>query len=268
MRYTFGMHLMRLALLLLLIAPLPTLAAGFAKQSLFLSTSPVVEGDSVLIYSVVQNDDASKFDGNLIFFSQKDGGDKEKIGTVAAGIAPHGADTISISWKPLAGTYTITAELTQQDGTIVESESERFTINEKPKPAAQESADGVESSADVAAMLANYVPALAGPAAPVFSSIDSLRQSAVSVLNQGLDWSKSKVGENPAPGQVLGAATKDPSPQGLLGAASNLAALMAFYFFSALKWVVANTGVFYPVLAILFLFGLWKLFSHIRRPSY
>jgi len=273
MGYNSPMHFTRMAVFALLLAPSFVFAAGFAKQSLFLSKSPVTEGDSVLIYSVVQNSDTSKFDGSVVIYAQKDGGAKEKVGTVAVSMAPQGADTASLSWKPLAGSYTLTAELTQKDGTVAESESARFTINEKPKPASTEgditsSIDAqVQSSADVQAMINKFVPGISGVSQPLFGSIDSLRIKAGALLDQGINWSKSQT-QGKKPGEVLGASTQNTTPQGLLGTASFMAATAAFYFFSVLKWLVANSGVFYPVLALAFLYALWRIFARMRRPSY
>ena len=261
------------ALLCGLLLPSVVFGAGFAKQSLFLSKSPVTEGDSVLIHSVVQNDAATKFDGELVVFAQKDGSDKEKIGTVAVSIAPQGANTVSVSSKPAAGEYAVTAELTQNDGKVVETESARFTINEKPKPASAsnsmlDAADTqVQSSADVQAMIAKFVPAISGVSEPLLGSIDSLRIKAASLLDSGISWGKTQTG-NKKPGEVLGASTQNATPQGLLGTASYLAGMAAVYFFSVLKWIVANTGIFYPVVAIGFLYALWRIFARMRRPSY
>ncbi|HEV8677393.1 MAG TPA: hypothetical protein VN701_00970 [Candidatus Paceibacterota bacterium] len=261
------------SLLALLFLPFFAHAAGFAKQSLFLSKSPVTDGDSVLVYSVLQNDDAAKFSGDVTFSAQAAGGDKEKIGTVAVSIALQGAETVSVSWKPAAGTYAVTAELAQTDGTVVESESASFTINEKPKPASTESGstssvgEQVQSSADVQAMIAKWVPGISGASQPVFSTIDALRGKAASLLDQGIGWSKAQVGAK-QPGEVLGAATQNVSPSGITGTASYLAGLIMLYVFSVLKWLVSNAGVFYPVLAFAFLYALWRIFARMRRPSY
>lgn len=263
------MHFIRLALVGALLLPSISFAAGFAKQSIFLSKSPVTEGESVLVHTVVQNDGASAFEGSLVVFAQKGSDDKQKVGTVAVSIAPQGANTVSVSWKPLAGSYDVTAELTQKDGTVVESESARFTINEKPKPASADAATStaVESSAPVEDLVAKYVPALTGVSGPIFSNIDTWRGKAASLLDKGIDWSKSKVGTKSA-GDVLGASTKNTSPQGLLGTGSYLAGLAGLYFFSVLRWLIANTGVFYPVVAIAFLYALWRIFARFRRPAY
>ncbi len=124
-----------LGLALVIILPFSAHAATFAKQSLFLSKTPVTEGDTVLIHAVVANDGTAKFDGDVVF---KDA--DTKIGSVAVSIAQGGANAVSVSWKPAAGSHNITAELTASGGAVVESESATFLINEKPKPASVEPA--------------------------------------------------------------------------------------------------------------------------------
>ncbi len=268
--YTLYMHFIRLALVGALLLPSLASAAGFAKQSIFLSKSPVTEGESVLIHTVVQNDGTAAFDGSLVVFAQTGSADKQKVGTVAVSIAPQGANTVSVSWKPAAGSYDVTAELTQKDGTVVESESARFTINERPKPASEgvaTSSGEVQSSAPVEDMVAKYVPALTGVSGPIFTNIDTWRGKAASLLDQGINWSKSKVGAKSA-GEVLGASTQNTSPQGLLGTGTYLAGLAGLYFFSVLRWLIANTGVFYPVVAVAFLYAIWRVFASMRRPKY
>jgi hypothetical protein len=266
------MHYLRIAFLGVLLLPNIAFGAGFAKQSLFLSKTPVVEGESVLIHTVVQNDGTTAFNGSLVVFAEPNGGEKEKVGTVAVAIAPEGANTVSVSWKPASGEYTVVAELTGQSGTVVETQSARFTINKKPAAAQTnellDQADApVQSSADVQAMIAKFSPSVAGITEPAFLAIDSLRAKTGGVLDQGITWSKSKVGAK-NPGEVLGESAKDTSPQGILGTALYLAAIATLYAFSILKWIVANAGIFYPVLAIAFLYTLWRIFARMRRPRY
>jgi hypothetical protein len=272
--YTSCMRPIALALFALCFLPSVAFGAGFAKQSLFLSKSPVTEGESVLIHSVVQNDATSKFDGSVVVTAQKDGSDtKEKVGTVAVAIAPQGANTVSVSWKPLAGNYTVVAALTANDGTVVESESAHFVINEKPKPASvADDISGdintqVESSADVQALVAKFVPGLSGSTEPIFKNIDALRIKAGNLLDRGIEWSKSKTGTQ-KPGEVKGTSTEHSSSGGFLGTLSYFAGMIALYFFSVLKWIVSHTGVFYPVVAIAILYAFWRLFARLRRPSY
>jgi hypothetical protein len=254
-RYTLGMLLFRIGVFALLLLPSLALGAGFARESLFLSKSPVLEGDSILVHAVVQNDAAIKFDGELVFTAQKGSEAKQKIGSAAVSIAPQGAQAVSVSWKPLAGEYTVVAALTDKSGTVVEENSARFTINPKPIPASGsgDTNTPVESSAEVQATIAKFSPTIADFSKPAFLAIDSLRVGAGNWLDQGIAWSKSK---------------KEAAPKGeVLGQATNIGAGGAEIALLGVKWLVANAGVFYPVVAAGFLLGLWRLFARIRRPS-
>jgi len=259
---------------MLFLLPQIALGAGFAKQSLFLSKTPVTEGETVLVHAVVQNDTAQKFEGSLVFFAALSGATKEKIGSAAVSIAAGGANTVSVSWTPHAGAYALSAELTAKDSTVVETQTANFTIDKKPDPKtnAENFVDQnmpVESSADVQAMLARFAPMLSNPAAPVFGAIDSMRMQAGTWLDKGIEWTKKKVGVNTNPGSVLGVAQeKGASPQGIGETAMYMVAMVGLYVFSVLKWLIANAGIFYPVLALGFLFALWRLFVRFRRPSY
>lgn len=263
------MHFARIALVALLLLPGVAFSAGFAKQSLFLSKTPVTEGESVLIHTVVQNENTQTFDGSLVVFAQKGSNEKEKIGTVAVSIAPGGANTVSVSWKPSAGDYTVTAELTDKSDAAIETQTAHFSIKEKPKPAelVDQSNSEVQSSAEVQAMIAKFIPGANDIGKPFFETVDSLRFKAGRVLDQGISWSKAKVGTQKA-GDVLGASAKNTTPQGLLGTASYLAGMISLYVFSVLKWIVANSGIFYPVLALGFLYTMWRVFAFMRRPRY
>lgn len=261
------------AALLLFLAPEFALGAGFAKQSLFLSKSPVTEGEQVFVHAVVQNDAAVKFDGDLIFSIKGQDGKKERIGSVAVLIAASGAQAASVSWTPPAGDQTVVAALTQKDGTVVEEEEATFSIAKKPTPVVvrTDPADtqSVEPSDDVQAMISKFIPPISGLTEPVFTSIDTFRIKANSLINNGIAWSKNKIGGKSA-GQVLGSATSkdNTTPKGILDTVIFLAAMLSLYVLSILKWMVTHTGVFYPAAAILFLFVLWKIFSSFRRPSY
>src|SRR3989344_4737812 len=161
---------------------LPSMAwgANFAKQSIFLSKSSVTEGETVLIHAVVSNDAASTFAGELVL------ADKEKIGTVPVSLSAGEAQAVSMSWKPLSGSRTVTAELKAKDGKTVEKESAIFYI--KPKPAASAanaaSAGQASQSASVGSSpptqneIASFSPGTAETAEPAFRMIDSAREKA------------------------------------------------------------------------------------------
>ncbi|HVZ76135.1 MAG TPA: Ig-like domain-containing protein [Candidatus Paceibacterota bacterium] len=248
---------------LLAVYPETAQGAGFAKESLFLSKTPVTEGDTVLIHTVVSNDTGVNFSGEVIF---KNG--DAKIGGVAVTIAAGGANAVSVSWKPGAGTHTVTAELDGADGAVVEKESGVFVINPKPQPASQGATEdaSVESSQAIQNDIAHYSPTAASIAQPVFSTIDSARNKAADLLDQGTQWASQQSGGK-SPGQVLGDATTTVSLNPV-GTAWKLLASVIYYILTFLRYVVGHAGIFYPVFVILFFYILWRTYKRFRRPRY
>lgn len=237
----------------------PALAATFARQSLFLSRTPVTEGETVLIHTVVANESNVKFVGDVVF---KDA--DTKIGSVEASIAAGGANTLSVSWKPAAGTHHVTAELTTSDGTVVEAQSADFTIVEKNKPSTSGGTAGVDSSTEIKNKINEILPAAAPVSEPFFSTLDSARATAAKSLDSGISWAKEKTGVN-RPSRVLGVSTSTPSTMDSVWA---IIATVLLYIFSVLRFVVGNAGIFYPAFALLFFYILWRTYKRMRRPSY
>ncbi len=256
-----------------LLLPSLAFAAGFAKDSLFLSKSPVTEGETVKIYAIVANPSSAAFKGSVVL---SDG--SQKIASVAVSMDAGSTQTASAPWTPLAGSHTITAKLTAQDGTVAEQESQTFTIAAKPKPVVQtsaasdnQSAAAVESSANIQKNIANVSPQVAGAAAPLFTVIDGARSSAADVLDTQISSTKAKLASTPKSGAVLGASTgpfSDPGISNPWGTFWFVLYTAYIYILTMLRWLVGSAGIFYPVLAILFLYILWRTYRRIRRPSY
>jgi hypothetical protein len=260
-----GFLLLTLLAISSLSLPFSAEAATFAKQSLFLSKAPVTEGETVLIHAVVANDSNVKFTGDVVF---KDA--DQKIGTVAVTIAPGGAQAVSISWKPGPGAHPISAQLTAQDGSVVESESQNFSISEKPKPVvpgsnSNQATTSVGSSADIQKKITDLSPAAGNVAAPIFSTLDSVRARAAQTLDSGINWAKQKASPIKL-GSVLGSSTQQSG--GTADTAWSIFGTILLYILTVLRYVVGNAGVFYPVFALLFFYLLWRIYKRMRRPSY
>lgn len=257
-----------LVVLSFLLLPSFAMAAGFANSSLFLSKSPVTEGDTVRIYAIVANSGTSAFGGSVVL---TDGG--ATIAKVAVAIDAGGTQTASASWSPTSGLHTIKAELTASDGSVVETQSAPFTIAAPVHTVsgASQNAAVVDSSADIQKTIAGVSPQVAGAAEPLFTVIDGARSSAADVLDSQIASTKASLAKTQKPGLVLGSSTSalaDPTisnPWGMLWFVLYTAYL---YLLTLLRWLVGNAGIFYPVLAILFLYILWRIFRRIRRPSY
>ncbi len=256
----------------LFLLPSLVFAAGFAKQSLFLSKSSVTEGDTVLIHASVQNDTAAKFSGTLVF---KD--TATTIGTVPVSLAGGEAGTLSVSWKPGAGSHAVVAQLQDKSGASVEEESGTFTIAAKPIPVEKapafkdtQAAATVDSSAGIQEGISRLSPAVAQGAQPIFAAIDSGRAAAAEILDQGINYEKKQIFANNK-GQVLG----DQSQKGSFDANKTkswtntlwtIIDTIVLYILTIFRYLVGSAGVFYPALAILFLWFLWRLYKRMRRP--
>jgi hypothetical protein len=231
---------------------------------MFLSKTPVTEGETVLVHTVVANESNVAFGGDVVF---KDG--DTKLGSVAVSIAAGGANAVSISWKPTHGSHTVVAELTAHDGSVVETETQTFTINEKPKPASSTAGTttNVGSSQDIQNKINDVLPAATPFSEPVFATLDSARATAAKALDNGINWAKTKSGGNASSnfGKVLGTSTKS---SGAVDTAWLIGATLLLYIFSVLRFVVGNAGIFYPVFALLFFYILWRTYKRFRRPRY
>ncbi len=255
---------------MLLLLPALASGAGFAKQSLFLSKSSVTEGETVLIHAVVNNDATEKFAGSLIFSDNS----SRNIGSVPVSLAAGESSVVSVSWKPAAGSHTVVAELKAGAETI-EKQSATFVIAEKPKPAvtadsnAAQYAAAVESSAAIQKQIDSLSPQAASATAPVFTLLDGARSAAADVLDTQIANTKTKLGAGAGnPGEVLGASDVQQAGSNPSGAFWYIAQTLYLYLLTILRFIVGSAGVFYPVLAIIFLFVLWKIFRRFRRPAY
>lgn len=266
---------MKKALLALacMLLPLGASAAGFAKESLFLSKSSVTEGDTVRIHAIISNDSVASFKGTLDF-RDEDGA----IGSVSVSLSAGEATALATSWKPTAGKHTVVAELKDTAGKKVEEQSAAFTVAAKPAPVANTTSTAsqpaaVTSSENIQNALANVSPATAKTAQPVFTTIDWARTEAAKRLDEGINWSEKQIATAKLkPGVVLSAETSKTSSTTPTKGWQNTAVLaggtIALYILTILRAIVGNAAFFYPILAILFFYSLWRLIQRYRRPSW
>lgn len=247
----------------LLLLPSSAFSAGFAKQSLFLSQTSVTESETVLIHAVVNNDTPGTFAGVMVFTEGA-----KSIGTVPVSLNAGEAGAVSVSWKPAAGSHTITAEL-RKDGVFVEKQSATFTVAAKPVPVAtnqSQSAAAVESSEGIQESIASLSPGAAEAAKPAFTLIDGGRSQLSEIVDGQIAAAKTNLG--PRAGAVLGAETVTQAKADPMGTFWAILWTVYLYLLTVVKFIIGNAGVFYPVLAFLILLSLWRLFNRFRRPAY
>lgn len=240
-------------------------AAGFAKQSMFLSQETVTAGETVFLYAVVQNDTASAFSGTLKFADASGA-----IGSTPVSLQSGAAATVSVSWKPTAGEHDVSANLTSTSGAVIESEDTTFLINPKLAPATAQTSGGasattntsstlddatssIESSQLLQQWVASTSPVTATYTAPILKSVDTARSAGASKLDAGSNWAK----------QML--AKETVAPSGWLNTLLLIASTAVLYICSVLLYVVENIGIFYPLFALVFFYIVWRLYRLARR---
>lgn len=265
--------LLIIAFALGVLTPSFALAAGFAKDPIFLSRTPVTEGQPVHVYAVVSNTDSAVFTGTLVFY---DNG--AKIGSVAITLAAGATQTASILWTPSAGAHPLSAQLVAKDGSVTEQVAQNFTVNAKPKPVTapaaaaaspSQTAATIDSSAAIQKDIAGLSPQVASAAEPVFSVVDGARNSIAGVLDNQIAGTKQKVSAAPKPGIVAGTETSNTFKDAQV---QNPATGFWYWLYTAylwmllgVRWLVGNAAIFYPVFAIAFLFFIYKMYRRFRR---
>lgn len=257
------MRKMLAAIVLMSLVPMLASAAGFANQSIFLSKSPVTEGESVRIYATVSNPASDTFKGSVLISENG-----ETIGTMPLTLTTGGAQTVSVVWKPAAGSHTVKAALIQ-DGTTAAETQQTFVVQEKPKPKpvattepepTDQPAAAVESSAGIQESIQSISPAVGNASKPVFGALDSVREKIAGVADQQLATVEPKISKGQSKGQVEGAQTENTQPWYW-----SIVWTIYFYILTLVRFLVGSAGIFYPVLAILFLYFLYRMFRRYRR---
>jgi hypothetical protein len=256
----------------LFLLPTLVLGAGFAKQSIFLSKSSVTEGDTVRIHATVSNDGTAPFTGSVVV---KDG--SSKLGSAAVTLAAGAAQAISVSWTPTAGTHTIVAALEGSDGSVVEQESADFTIAARPKPVvvapvfpvATDSGQSaaVESSAQLQKDIAGISPQAGQLSQPLFSVIDSLRGNMSKLIDSQLGIAKNNLANSSQAGLVEGTSSTLGVPS-TSGSFWFIPWTIYLYVLTILQFLISSAGIFYPLLAVIFFYLLYRTYRWARRPSY
>ena len=160
---------------------------------------------------------------------------------------------------------------TKKDGSTPVTFTLYLTPKPKPPPVAASSsaAAAVESSNDIQQSISGVSPQAASALSPVFTLIDGGRSKAADVLDNQIANTKKNLGPDAgAPSEVLSAQDVKQAGQNPMGAFWYILQTLYLYLLTLLRFIVGSAGVFYPALAVAFLYILWKLFRRFRRPAY
>jgi hypothetical protein len=259
-------HALYIGLLAILILPQYVGAAGFAKESLFLSKNMVTEGDTVFIHAVVSNEGTTTFTGTMVFTSKTG-----SIGSAPVSLEKGEAAAVSVSWKPSGGTQQVTAEL-KKGAEVVEKQSANFSIKEKTKGPTIGSSDSsaavVESSAGIQEGIASFSPVAAATTKPFFTLVDGGRVRAANIIESQAASAQERLQSSTVDtGELLGASTVKNAGENPMGTALAILNTLYIYVLTLLGFLVSNAGIFYPFVALIVLYLLWRLIRRSRRPT-
>lgn len=147
-------------------------------------------------------------------------------------------------------------------------------VTPKPKPApivatTSQTAAAIESSDNIQQSIGQLSPQAEGYAKPVFTLLDGARNSMADALDNQLATTKEKLGPNAgSPGEILGSEATKNAGQNPIGAFWYIVQTLYFYLLTVLRFIIGSAGIFYPVVAVAFLYFLWRMFRRFRRPAY
>lgn len=245
-----------------------TIEAGFPSHTIWVSPSSAVEGDTVVISTVVYNSGTKALRGTLAFTANG-----ARIGTREFEIPSGESQIHSVEWKPKKGRYDLAARLEGTSAELSQRETPPITviIAEPPPPSALEQtiSQTVETAATVASSSA---PVIMNIAQTIFAETETFRHAGIERLEQYLAASATHI--SPATSsnvQGFAAGTSTNAKSGASGSgASNIKNALSTVTQTAAAaalFTMKNAVLFYPLLILLALGSLYALARGIRRPN-
>lgn len=175
-------------------------------------------------------------------------------------------DTVPIRATLSATTSDIVLSDTNIDGAVPVTITFYVAPKPKPQPATSSQAAAVQSSQGIQNSIAGVSPQTAQTVAPFFTLVDGGRQKTADVLQTQLDTTKQALATGAGnPGKVLSAESTKTAVSDPMGVFWTILRTLYLYVLTILLFLVSNAGVFYPVLALIVLYMLWRLFMRFRR---
>lgn len=265
----------RLLLPLFFLLPLAVSAdAGFARGSLWLSSSSVTAGDTVVLYAALSNQTPSAVSGTVSF---ADG--ESSIGSVQSSLAAGESRVVSVSWKAEAGSHSLRAVFTDTQGEMIDEVGTSVAVAEKistaPQSASTQTAS-VSDSTGIQQTIADVSPAVGGVVNPALETADSWREQGVVYLDKKIADSEATLDALAAQKKALGGgsvlgesnATPEVEKESRSIAIKQVLHTILVYLMEVLRFILASSAIFYPLLVILFFYALYRIYRRFRRPRY
>ena len=246
---------------------------GFAQESVWVSRTPVYEGETVLIYAAITNgDENEKLQGTAHF---RDNG--ELVGSIAVSLTPGEARIISSPWKPAAGEHSLAVEIASSTLPLTtRTETKKITVL-KDKPAPQDTqsnlispaAAGFTDSTKIVEAIDGISPTVAGIMSPAFEKADSWRESGADFMEAQTIKTQATIETTRARKEVLKSDdSAEAKKESRILAAKQILYTVLIYLYEALHALVAKALLFYPFIFALIIFMLWKFYRRMTRPKY
>ncbi|MBP6931603.1 MAG: hypothetical protein KBD48_01100 [Candidatus Pacebacteria bacterium] len=240
---------------------------GFIPGQIWYSENPLIEGQTVKIYTAVWNGDNYPLQANVEFY------DKNVIlGTRSISVPKDSIQNVSISWKVTAGDHVISAKILASK--IIESGKSSPVVLERNKTEEDRkfvsklieqidgtpvsSTDAIKNKLDeTKANLSDILPSsIGGPISDSLSSVDTFRDETYTKITVSKDETKKEIESINNKNTVKGTAVSDSKKveKKSLGGADKPIAYIKLFFLGIFSFIFGTPFVFYLVIAfVLFL---------------
>lgn len=244
---------------------------GFADGSVWISKTPIVEGEVVQIHAALTNGSDKKLTGSVVF---KDAG--TTLGTVPFSLEAGDARIVTFSWKATPGAHAINASISNaSDAAASDSQTVSVSVAAKPVPESAKKATATSAAAvafsnadDIESAIGTFSPKAQELSSPAFQTIDSWRKSGAEFLGAQSEKQQAKIEQLNAKQEDL---RKNDTPEAKSERRTTtiyqVIATVLLYLYGVLLFVVSKAGVFYPLFAALILYFLFKGYQRVRRPT-
>lgn len=251
---------------------------GMIDQPIWFSQDPLVEGDTVSIYTIVYNGESKTLAGTVEFYDSK-----TLLGSRPFSISAKTTKDVSVTWKVTAGSHSIYARIvnptfvdshknsTPATGADTETKSVSVTVSKKAAPGEQEATsetktaglgEGVSKSiSDAQEFFSENIPdSVKNIAAP----LETFRVQNTTVLDAAKKDTQIKV--KAASTMEAMSTTDGVSNQKDIGLKQPLLYVKLF-FVTLLVFIFGSPFLFYAVFVLVVFFALRKIWSLFRSKK-
>jgi hypothetical protein len=246
---------------------------GFAPASVWVSHTPIQEGETVQLHAALNNGSDKKLTGSITF---KDG--SVSLGSVPFSLEAGEARIVSLSWKATAGAHAINAAITGASDSAA-ADSETVSVSVEPKPAPKPATAKTSSTTNAAAVefsnadsiestIGTLSPKVQEVTSPAFEKVDDWRKSGATFLGTQATAQEQKISDLSAKKKELAKQNSpDTKNEERKTTAFQVIATILLYVYEILLYIVSKAGIFYPVFAAIILYLLFKGYQRVRRPT-